>query len=102
MNPDNGPASLAAAFACAVTAPAEGTMVARNGNLSLFSTFKTIYPEVSWEIALVMRCYQTGQMIATPDLFPQVCYKGSRSIDSWKNEASLGKWGESKEEVIDI
>jgi hypothetical protein len=44
---DNGPASLAAAFACAVTAPAEGTLVARNGNLSLFSTYKTILPEVS-------------------------------------------------------
>ncbi len=43
---ENNSASLAAAFACAVTAPAEGSFVARNGSLSLFSAFTTIFPEV--------------------------------------------------------
>jgi hypothetical protein len=50
MDPkENGPSALAAAFACAVTASAEGSLVARNGNLSLFSTYKAIFPEVSFE-----------------------------------------------------
>ena len=44
---DMRPASLAAAFACAVTISDEGSLMARNGRLSLFSAYETIFPEVS-------------------------------------------------------
>jgi hypothetical protein len=40
--------NFAVAFACAVTRKTseQEDLVARNGNLSIFSTYKTIFPEV--------------------------------------------------------
>ena len=74
MDPnENGSAYLAAAFACAVTAPAEGCLVARNGSLSLFSAFTTIFPEVR----MIHACEMSRSGVIS-DVFSQACYQGSR------------------------
>jgi hypothetical protein len=49
-NSDEDPSALAAAFACAVTVAAEPhSLVARNGELSIFSAYQRIYPEVRFQ-----------------------------------------------------
>ncbi len=46
MLADSSPPSLAASFVCAVTTHQKGGLIARKGNLSLYSAYRAIFPSV--------------------------------------------------------